>query len=68
LNNIKELVPAWLRQFFGIEIDYFELQIVKLSLWLAEHQMNIKLHEAPGHSRAVPQLKDTSYIVHGNIL
>ena len=30
-----------LSNFFGIEIDDFASQIAKLSLWLAEHQMNM---------------------------
>ncbi|MBO0455698.1 class I SAM-dependent DNA methyltransferase [Enterococcus hulanensis] len=35
-----------LSQFYGIEIDEFASDIAKLSLWIAEHQMNLALKEA----------------------
>lgn len=35
-----------LSQFYGIEIDEFASDIAKLSLWIAEHQMNLELKEA----------------------
>lgn len=35
-----------LSQFYGIEIDEFASDIAKLSLWIAEHQMNIALKAA----------------------
>ena len=57
-----------LDNFFGIEIDDFAVQIARLSLWLAEHQMNVKFHEAFGQSRATLPLKDSGHIVHGNSL
>ena len=57
-----------LDNFFGIEIDDFAVQIARLSLWLAEHQMNVKFHEAFGQSRATLPLKDSGYIVQGNSL
>lgn len=34
-----------LAQFFGIELDDFAHEIAILSLWLAEHQMNIRFNE-----------------------
>nr|WP_312116968.1 DNA methyltransferase [Moraxella sp. CTOTU47915] len=57
-----------LDNFFGIEIDDFAVQIARLSLWLAEHQMNVKFREAFGQSRATLPLKDSGHIVHGNSL
>ncbi len=57
-----------LDNFFGIEIDDFAVQIARLSLWLAEHQMNVKFHEAFGQSRATLPLKDSGHIVQGNSL
>jgi hypothetical protein len=44
------------------------VQIARLSLWLAEHQMNVKFHEAFGQSRATLPLKDSGHIVQGNSL
>lgn len=57
-----------LDNFFGIEIDDFAVQIARLSLWLAEHQMNVKFHEAFGQSRATLPLKDSGHIAQGNSL
>lgn len=34
-----------LDQFYGIEIEDFACDVTRLSLWIAEHQMNVKLHE-----------------------
>ena len=32
-----------LNQFYGIEIDDFAHEVARLSLWIAEHQMNVEL-------------------------
>ncbi|MCP9329106.1 DNA methyltransferase [Liquorilactobacillus satsumensis] len=49
LNNIgvsTMYVPSvTLDQFYGIEIDDFACDVTRLSLWIAEHQMNVKLHK-----------------------
>lgn len=37
-----------LTQFYGIEIDDFASEVAVLSLWLAEHQMNVKFKEEFG--------------------
>ena len=34
-----------LDQFYGIEIDDFACDVTRLSLWIAEHQMNKQLHK-----------------------
>ena len=34
-----------LDQFYGIEIDDFACDVTRLSLWIAEHQMNIQLRK-----------------------
>lgn len=55
-----------LQQFYGIEILDFPHEVAMLSLWLAEHQMNRKLHEAFGvNTRALP-LKNITQIVCAN--
>ena len=38
-----------LSQFYGIELDDFAHEIAILSLWLAEHQMNLKFKALFGH-------------------
>lgn len=49
INNAQMLIYepiVTLSQFYGIEIDEFASDIAKLSLWIAEHQMNLALKEA----------------------
>lgn len=52
-----------LSQFYGIELDDFAHEIAILSLWLAEHQMNLKFKATFGHTNAALPLKSS-----GNIL
>lgn len=55
-----------LNNFYGIEIDDFAHEIARLSLWLAEHQMNQYFHVEFGYSRPALPLKDAGCIVHAN--
>ncbi|ACN15162.1 putative type II restriction enzyme (methylase subunit) [Desulforapulum autotrophicum HRM2] len=59
-SNIK------LTQFYGIELDDFAHETAKLSLWLAEHQMNLAFKEVFGQIRPTLPLKDGGNIVCGN--
>ena len=59
-SNIK------LTQFYGIELDDFAHETAKLSLWLAEHQMNLAFKEVFGQTRPTLPLKDGGNIVCGN--
>lgn len=56
-----------LNQFYGIELLDFPHEIAMLSMWLAEHQMNKKLHDAFNdiNTRALP-LHNITQIVCGN--
>lgn len=55
-----------LRQFYGIEIDDFACDTATLSLWLAEHQMNIKFDTIfKVRPNALP-LRPSGHIVCGN--
>lgn len=60
MSNIK------LSQFYGIEIDDFAHETAKLSLWLAEHQMNMAFQEVFGESKPTLPLTDGGNIVCGN--
>ncbi|RLC21172.1 MAG: class I SAM-dependent DNA methyltransferase [Deltaproteobacteria bacterium] len=60
LSNIK------LTQFYGIELDDFAHETAKLSLWLAEHQMNLAFKEVFGKTRPTLPLQDGGNIVCGN--
>ncbi len=55
-----------LTQFYGIEIDDFAHETAKLSLWLAEHQMNLAFKKVFGETRPTLPLKDGGNIVCGN--
>lgn len=57
-----------LNQFYGIEIDDFACEIAKLSLWLAEHQMNCKFREEIGEPKPTLPLSESGHIVCGNAL
>lgn len=55
-----------LDQFFGIELDDFAHEIAQLSLWLAEHQMNVEFFKEFGRANPTLPLKEAGKIVHGN--
>ncbi len=55
-----------LTQFYGIELDDFAHEVAILSLWLAEHQMNLEFYKAFGRTSPALPLHDGGNIVHGN--
>jgi len=55
-----------LTQFYGIELDDFAHEVAMLSLWLAQHQMNMKFKEEFGQSNPTLPLKDGGNITRGN--
>ena len=55
-----------LDHFHGIEIDDFAHETAKLSMWLAEHQMNREFEEVMGRSIPSLPLGLASNVVHGN--
>ena len=58
-----------LNQFYGIEIDDFACDVARLSLWIAEHQMNKKLSEEVADAvRPTLPLQHVGGIVQGNAL
>ncbi|MBS0686546.1 DNA methyltransferase [Streptococcus suis] len=57
-----------LNQFYGIELDDFAHEVARLSLWIAEYQMNLEaLNEINLQSAFLP-LRDAGNITHGNAL
>lgn len=73
LNNMGTptmYVPSvTLDQFYGIEIEDFACDVTRLSLWIAEHQMNVKLHqEIKDAVRPTLPLHKAGAIVCGNAL
>ncbi|HCE2178383.1 TPA: class I SAM-dependent DNA methyltransferase [Vibrio parahaemolyticus] len=57
-----------LDQFYGIEIDDFACEVARLSLWLAEHQVNKQWEEHIGPAQPALPLKATGKIVNDNSL
>jgi len=55
-----------LGQFYGIELDDFAHEITQLSLWLAEHQMNVEFLKKFGRTNPTLPLKEAGKIVQGN--
>ncbi len=55
-----------LSNFYGIELDDFAHEVAILSLWLAQHQMNMKFKEAFGTGNPTLPLKEGGNIIHGN--
>lgn len=55
-----------LSQFYGIELDDFAHEIAQLSLWLAEHQMNVEFFKEFGRTNPTLPLKEAGNIVRGN--
>ena len=55
-----------LTQFYGIEIDEYACDTATLSLWLAEHQMNVKFRDELGVLPETLPLKPSGHIVCGN--
>ncbi len=73
-RQLQALCPKWktaksgirLTQFYGIEIDDFAHETAKLSLWLAEHQMNMAFREVFGDAKPTLPLQSGGNIVCAN--
>jgi hypothetical protein len=57
-----------LSQFYGIELADFACETAKLSLWIAEYQMNAVFQAEFGTAPAALPLRDAGNIVHANSL
>lgn len=70
----KAIVRQWslpmtgvrLTQFFGIELTDFAAETAKLSLWIAEYQINEQFKAEFGSAPPALPLRDSGNIVHGN--
>lgn len=65
-EGILPLSRIKLSQFYGIELDDFAHEIAILSLWLAEHQMNLKFKEIFGQCNPALPLKNSGNVVRNN--
>lgn len=57
-----------LSNFYGIEVADFAVETAKLSLWVAEYQMNKRLEAAIGRSAPDLPLRESGHVVCGNAL
>jgi hypothetical protein len=55
-----------LSQFYGIELDDFAHEVAILSLWLAEHQMNVEFKAEFGECEPTLPLQQSGNILCGN--
>lgn len=55
-----------LSQFYGIELDDFAHEVAILSLWLAEHQMNVEFKAEFGECEPSLPLRSGGQIINGN--
>lgn len=70
ISMIDELpfVGIHLNNFYGIEIDDFPCEIARLSLWLAQHQINMECYEKYNNANPTLPLTASGNIVCGNAL
>ncbi len=75
LSLMRQIIPEidffdssviQLKQFYGIELLDFPHEVAMLSMWLAEHQMNRKLHDDFGVNTQALPLHNITQIVCGN--
>jgi hypothetical protein len=66
--DVHNLIALDVDQFHGIEVEEFPGQVAQVALWLADHQMNLRVSEEFGQYFARIPLKATPHIVHGNAL
>jgi hypothetical protein len=69
-KNLDGYIPLHslitLDHFYGIEIDDFAHEVAILSLWLAEHQMNVLFKEKFGNANPALPLREAGSIICGN--
>lgn len=75
LKRLKQQIAAplgftsiQLDHFYGIELDDFAVQTARLSLWIAQYQMNAKMKKDFGDSPATLPLTENGHIICGNAL
>lgn len=69
LRDFLPISQISLNQFSGIELDDFAHEVARLSLWIAEHQMNEEMvAKIPSANPVLLPLKDAGNIIQGNAL
>ncbi|HEY5328552.1 MAG TPA: DNA methyltransferase [Acidobacteriaceae bacterium] len=68
LEEVYRLSQIDVDQFYGIEIEEWPARIAEVALWLMDHQMNMRIHEAFGQHFLRLPLRKTPHIHHANAL
>lgn len=66
--NVDLLSGVTIEQFYGIELEEFPVDVARVSLWLMEHVMNVKLGQTFGLVIPTIPLKHAANIVCANAL
>jgi len=66
--DVSPMLRVSIEQFYGIEYEEFPCQIAQVGMWLAEHQMNMRLWDDFGDTYIRLPLTHSATIIHGNAL
>lgn len=66
--NVDWLTGVTIEQFYGIELEEFPVDVARVSLWLMEHIMNVKVGQTFGLVVPTIPLKHAANIVCANAL
>ena len=66
--DISDMLKVSVEQFYGFEYEEFPCQIAQVGMWLADHQINLRVSERFGIYYARLPLANGATIVHGNAL
>lgn len=65
-ESVQMFSRVQLTQFHGIELKDFACEVAMLSLWLAEHQMNVQFRKLFGTANPTLPLREGGHIIQGN--
>lgn len=66
--DIRPLIKVSINQFYGIELEEFPVEIARVSMWLMEHVMNLKVGKTFGQVISSIPLQHSATIVCANAL
>lgn len=68
IDEVNRLSRIDVNQFYGIEIEEWPVRIAEVALWLMDHQMNLRIHDAFGPYYIRLPLRNSPHIQHRNAL
>ena len=66
--SVRSLIKMTVANFYGIEYEEFPSLIAQVAMWLAEHQMNLKLEEEFGDYVPITPIDEAATILNDNAL